>query len=172
MISRLTADLVVYQTMHFFLTYAVYLPGSVLLKQKLKGTKQLLCSKGKKWTLSLPVDLNPAGAMEGKNPAFQRPTSCLFYLENCFFFTFNLSQVVITLGIFSIQYPPLFGLCAMQLPMVSGLLNPLIYGITWTPYRRAYIQALKWPFAKCCNRRFKTSPRSRSHNLDCKYSQK
>ncbi|KAJ7393547.1 hypothetical protein OS493_006532 [Desmophyllum pertusum] len=72
--------------------------------------------------------------------------------------------VAISLGIFLVDYPPLFGLCAIQLPMISGFLNPLLYGILWPPYRRAYIRAFKWPGAKCCNR--KKSSRARSHTLN------
>ena len=75
--------------------------------------------------------------------------------------------MVISLSVFAVEYPPLFGLCAIQLPMVSGFLNPLLYGIMWPPYRRAYIRALKWPGAKCCTRQ--TSSRARSHTLNCKY---
>lgn len=83
------------------------------------------------------------------------------------YFSFYVSQVAVSLGIFAVEYPPLFGLCAIQLPMISGFLNPLLYGILWPPYRRAYIRALKWPGAKCCNR--KSSSHARSHTLDCKY---
>lgn len=82
---------------------------------------------------------------------------------------FFLSQVAISLGIFSVDYPSLFGLCATQLPALSGLLNPLIYAITWPSYRRAYIRALQWTGTKCCNRKLKRSSRTRSHNLICKY---
>lgn len=82
---------------------------------------------------------------------------------------FFLSQVAISLGIFSVDYPSLFGLCATQLPALSGLLNPLIYAITWPSYRRAYIRALQWTGAKCCNKKLKRSSRTRSHNLICKY---
>lgn len=84
-----------------------------------------------------------------------------------YFSMFLVSQVAISLGIFAVDYPPLFGLCAIQLPMISGFLNPLLCGILWPPYRRAYIRALKWPGTKCCNR--KSSSRTRSHTLNCKY---
>ena len=82
---------------------------------------------------------------------------------------FCLSQVAITMGIFSVEYPSLFGLCVTQLPALSGLLNPLIYAITWPSYRRAYIRALQWTGTKCCYRKLKRSSRARSHNLICKY---
>lgn len=88
-------------------------------------------------------------------------------IENTFYFSFFVSQVAVSLGIFAIEYPTLFGLCAIQLPLISGFLNPLLYGILWPPYRRAYIRALRWPGAKCCNR--KSSSHTRSHTLDCKY---
>ncbi|KAL9971356.1 hypothetical protein ACROYT_G023869 [Oculina patagonica] len=77
-------------------------------------------------------------------------------------------MVAISLGIFAVDYPPLFGLCAIQLPMISGFLNPLLYGILWPPYRRAYIRTLKWPGTKCCNR--KSSSRTRSHTLNSSLS--
>ncbi|XP_068697235.1 type-1 angiotensin II receptor B-like [Montipora foliosa] len=76
-------------------------------------------------------------------------------------------MIAITLGTLSVDYPSLFGLCALQLPLVSSLLNPLIYGIRWLPYRRAYHRALRWPCTKCCNRKFQKSSRSRSHNFNC-----
>ena len=82
----------------------------------------------------------------------------------------NLFQIAITLGTLSVDYPSLFGLCALQLPLVSSLLNPMIYSIRWLPYRRAYHRALRWPCTKCCNRKFKKSSRSRSHNFNCKYA--
>ena len=90
----------------------------------------------------------------------------LFLLKIPIYFSFIASQVAVSLGIFAIEYPTLFGLCAFQLPLISGFLNPLLYGILWPPYRRAYIRALKWPGAKCCDR--KSSSHTRSHTLDSK----
>ncbi|EDO35093.1 predicted protein [Nematostella vectensis] len=71
--------------------------------------------------------------------------------------------VAIFLNLFNIFYPHLLGLISLQAPLVSGLLNPLLYGIMWPPFRRTYIRVLQLPMA-CC-RSCRGSQNYTSHNF-------
>ena len=61
--------------------------------------------------------------------------------------------------------PGIYGLFSLQLPLLSGIINPLIYAIMWKPYRRGYIWVLT-----CSGhtgfRLIKRSPHSGSHTLN------
>ncbi|XP_031570960.1 5-hydroxytryptamine receptor 5B-like [Actinia tenebrosa] len=82
-------------------------------------------------------------------------------------------MVAIFLGYFNaVTYPPIYGLLSLQFPMVSGLCNPLLYGLIWPPFRNAYVNAVKAPMRMCKrntrntrSHSFQDSSLSRSHRF-------